>query len=64
MLAVQGDESAVRGTYDEGKKVVSDIEQHGIAPAGGKVKAGDYIYHQGQVMKIGDDGKTAVPVMQ
>jgi hypothetical protein len=63
MLAGQSDESAVRKSYNDGKKVVSNIEEKGIVPAGGKLKAGDYVYHEGQVLKVGSDGKTGEPVL-
>lgn len=57
MLAGQGDEAAVRAAYDNGKKVASAIEQKGITPAGDKLKPGDYVFHDGQVLIVGDDYK-------
>jgi hypothetical protein len=57
MLAGQSDESAVRKSYNDGKKVVSNIEEKGIVPPGGTHSPGDYIMFNGQVMIIDEKGK-------
>jgi hypothetical protein len=59
LLRDQGSESGVRGTYEKIHKAVSEVGSKGIAPAGSKVSNGDYVYHNGEVLKvsIGKDGK-------
>jgi hypothetical protein len=57
MLSVQNDEAAVREAYSNGKKIASAIQSKGIVPEGGEVKPGDYVFHNGEVLVVGKDGK-------
>ncbi|MGA2160534.1 MAG: hypothetical protein ABSG90_15130, partial [Dehalococcoidia bacterium] len=63
MLSGQDDETAVRKAYSDGNRVASAIQRQGIVPAGGKLKAGDYVFHDGQVLHVGSDGKTGEPAL-
>jgi hypothetical protein len=63
MLSGQDDETAVRKAYSDGNRVASAIQRQGIVPVGGKLKAGDYVFHDGQVLHVGSDGKTGEPAL-
>jgi hypothetical protein len=59
LLRDQGSEGKVRSTYEHVRQAISDIGSKGIAPSGSAVKTGDYVYHNGEVLKVtvGKDGK-------
>lgn len=59
LLRDQDNEAGIRGTYQHIQQALSDITSKGVSPAGSKVKSGDYVYHNGEVLKVtvGKDGK-------
>jgi ElaB/YqjD/DUF883 family membrane-anchored ribosome-binding protein len=56
MLAGQNDEDKVRKAYSDGNRIATSIQRQGIVSEG-KVKPGDFIYEDGEVLMVGKDGQ-------
>jgi hypothetical protein len=66
LLANKGDAGKVREIYEHIQEVSSDLAGKGLVAPGQKAEVGEYVVHNGQVLKITSvkDGKTLGEVVK